>query len=933
MPFVKKNDSKNLQLPTNTSALFIGRTDELAFFTQNILKPIDPTHNIISISGQGGVGKSTLLIRLMNEIRSFNFKDYCLAAMVDERQATPASMMEKFADQLRLTGEFEKALNHYKEALRKLHGEWGTTYEPFLQGLPDIAGAVVEGIPVAGPLLREGAKITASHFLGEHDTSRIRRDAERLHNPIRDLTKAFITDLNRLANAKVTQSSTREKRERRIFLLFDTFEQLAAEASPWLLDHFLEADVSSNVVLVVAGRDPVESSTPNDSKLWLPYCESDTIYWITLNSFTEPETHVYLESRGIMNTAQRDTIWQLSRGLPLYLSLLTSRPQEAIDPTKNVVGNFLRWIPEQERIKRQLALDAALFCKPFNQDDLEALGYIAEHEQLELYHWLTEQPFVRRRSLDGRYLYHEIAQELFSRHLYQLSPRRCQETKRNLINYYQRHLMKIPAENEERTYDIFEWLETVQALVYLLFSLPDETSHIKAIEQILYVYNYSSIQQVREVARTLRDLAQDRPSNQVSASARETAKYLLRYIEGHWSGYDLLVSIDHLLGKVAHEPSFSVELLASIYRRRGKAYAIRRESHMALSDYDRSLELAPNITWTYTFRGNAYRWQGNYQRAIEDFNYAIKLEPKNALAYTYRGIAYSSQRQFQRGIEDCNQALEIDPKYGWAYLCKSMIYRKLGECHRAIEDCNHALNLDPEHVSRAYLHRGISYRELRDYQQALQDFNQAIEQDPYFHLNYFHRGITYTELKNYQQALQDFNQAIEFAPGFASAYSQRAFIHLRGNNTPQAITDYTRSYELEKKNVNGGLMAQWSRMCQERANLQITECLEEIAATNPEHYISHICRGIALWLRGNYELSLAELEQAETMQSRSWSAYFWKGMAYASLEKDEEAMAVLEMALALELPPVLLMPLHWFEQNRSGFYKKYAEPLLELYEI
>lgn len=67
MPFVKKTDSEGVQPPVEARTLFIGRMGELLFFVQNILKPEEPTHNIISISGQGGVGKSTLLARYIAE--------------------------------------------------------------------------------------------------------------------------------------------------------------------------------------------------------------------------------------------------------------------------------------------------------------------------------------------------------------------------------------------------------------------------------------------------------------------------------------------------------------------------------------------------------------------------------------------------------------------------------------------------------------------------------------------------------------------------------------------------------------------------------------------------------------------------------------------------------------------------------------------------
>src|SRR2546425_770524 len=117
MPFVKKPNLQISQSPSNAHLIFIGRTHELHFFVENILKPEEPIYNILSIWGQGGVGKSTLVKQFMNETRTADYRDYCLAALVDERHMTPASMMERWADQLSLSGRFGKALRRYWEAL------------------------------------------------------------------------------------------------------------------------------------------------------------------------------------------------------------------------------------------------------------------------------------------------------------------------------------------------------------------------------------------------------------------------------------------------------------------------------------------------------------------------------------------------------------------------------------------------------------------------------------------------------------------------------------------------------------------------------------------------------------------------------------------------------------------------------------------------
>lgn len=362
MPFVKKTDANDGQRPIDARKIFIGRTDELHFFREEILKPKDPAYNIVSIAGQGGVGKSTLLLQFVDDAHATDFKDYCLTALVDERQTTPASIMEKFADQLHLEGDFEKALRQYKEVLRKLQSQQEAARETLArQVTTDVVGSMAKEVPFVGEILREGAVAVTNYVFEEVHYRQLLKDAERMEDPIGDLTSAFVAELNRLTENLVTISATRAKQRRRVILCFDTFEQLAVACAPWLLDYLLETDVSNNVVLVIAGRDPLEHSTPDDPKRWLPYRDNNTIYSISLDSFTEEETQSYLTERGITDPEHIETIWQLSHGLPLYLGFLTSNPQGKVDPTANVVANFLRWIPEQEQVKRRLALDAALF--------------------------------------------------------------------------------------------------------------------------------------------------------------------------------------------------------------------------------------------------------------------------------------------------------------------------------------------------------------------------------------------------------------------------------------------------------------------------------------------------------------------------------------------------------------------------------------------
>lgn len=168
MPFIDRTDSKNYQPSETPKRLFIGRADEIEFFKSNILMPDKPLYNIVSISGQGGIGKSTLLSYLIDLATSASFKDICSVAFVDNRQTTSVSIMERFAEQLKLEGDFKKELTNYKESLRKLESEREATRENFWRKTStDVASSLVKDVPVVGGLLEKGARPAIGYFFDE----------------------------------------------------------------------------------------------------------------------------------------------------------------------------------------------------------------------------------------------------------------------------------------------------------------------------------------------------------------------------------------------------------------------------------------------------------------------------------------------------------------------------------------------------------------------------------------------------------------------------------------------------------------------------------------------------------------------------------------------------------------------------------------------
>jgi tetratricopeptide (TPR) repeat protein len=920
MPFVKKTAIKNNAVSSDLHSIFVGRVVELNFFRENILKPEEPTHNIVVISGQGGVGKSTLLARYLEEVNSPDYKDYCLAAQVDERQATPATIMEKIATQLRqleqpLT-DFEKQLIKYKEAVKKVREEKETPGDTILRNTTDWAGTIIEEVPMVGGLLHKTTKTATDYYIKTKHEREDQEVALRLENPVKDLTTSFVQGLNQLAESPVNLPGQRQKRFRRLILFFDTFELLSATTTPWLLDYLLVENINSNIVLIISGRDSLERSG-DDPKRWLPYLDSGIVYQIQLDSFTLEETRSYLTQRGIEDPAKVETIWHLSRGLPLYLGLLTSNPRGEIEPTKDVVANFLRWIPSSQENRRRLALEAALLTRPFDHDDLAAFTYLPHTEQAQISEWLCNLPFVRSDPQSGRYRYHELARELFSRHLYQLSKSNYYHTRRSLAAHYSWQLETFEKEQGKVVLGSAQWLELVLALVQQLLLLPDEASNLKAILHLIRTGKEIHGGQFEEVAHLLTELGQDRPDNQVSLAARQIARQMAFYALAKAEDPASLPMLNFVLEK----------LEAVVHAAPSNPDQVQKVQPFAELTNPASPQFKLLLATVKHRRGWVYYWQKHYDLALDEFNQVLELQPLYARGFSSRGAVYYELEHYDEAIADLNRSIELRQDFALAYFNRGLVYYKLRNVTQTIEDCSRAIELDPTNPL-AYTCRASAYRLLKEYDKAIADYTKALERDPNLFIAYYYRAINYIRKAQYRLALADINRAIEIEPNNTWGYRRRGLVYLWLGEVEKAKADYITGFNLAPQRIGAGWMAELSEIKPD-AHSELVKRLEQLAETDPEYYAAFVCRGVVLFLRKAYQESLDYYSEAITRDPSSWDSYLWQGMSLAYLDKSKEAVQSIQKALELGLPPVLLKPLIWTKHDRPVFYREYALPLLE----
>jgi len=73
-------------------------------------------------------------------------------------------------------------------------------------------------------------------------------------------------------------------------------------------------------------------------------------------------------------------------------------------------------------------------------------------------------------------------------------------------------------------------------------------------------------------------------------------------------------------------------------------------------------------------RGNRHGRNGSYELAIADYNKAIELDPNLADAYYDRGISFYEVERFDDSITDLTRAINLNPDADHSYAQRSLAY-------------------------------------------------------------------------------------------------------------------------------------------------------------------------------------------------------------------------------------------------------------------
>jgi tetratricopeptide (TPR) repeat protein len=212
-------------------------------------------------------------------------------------------------------------------------------------------------------------------------------------------------------------------------------------------------------------------------------------------------------------------------------------------------------------------------------------------------------------------------------------------------------------------------------------------------------------------------------------SGRQDVVTLISQCEGRTRG-EALAAIVQACTSAIDTKAYQGKQLGMLYLNRANVYDSMGDSSNALLDYNKAVELAPDVAGTYYNRGVYYqKSKRDFTAALKDYDSALRVDPTFVVALYNRAIIYDAQGNGSGALADYSQAIRLSPNTAELHGRRGNVYLTQGDYRNALKDEDEAIRLDPKYAV-AYLYRAVAHGKLGDGDQAAEDLKTAIRLNP-----------------------------------------------------------------------------------------------------------------------------------------------------------------------------------------------------------
>jgi len=197
----------------------------------------------------------------------------------------------------------------------------------------------------------------------------------------------------------------------------------------------------------------------------------------------------------------------------------------------------------------------------------------------------------------------------------------------------------------------------------------------------------------------------------------------------------------------------------------------------SINNYSLKLNDNPASADIYFCRGIDFMILQDLTEAMQDFDRAIDLDPNLAIAYFNRAVIRYKQLEINNYSQENKETLDMS--------LSIQTGKKKPAAQGQFTNPNETVNPQTEKDNRFY-----------QYEFMLRDYDSVIQLNPDFIYAYFNKGNIYCAKKDFRSAVQEYTKAINKDAEFAEAYFNRGLTRLYLGDTEKGVADLSKAGEL-----------------------------------------------------------------------------------------------------------------------------------------
>ncbi len=271
--------------------------------------------------------------------------------------------------------------------------------------------------------------------------------------------------------------------------------------------------------------------------------------------------------------------------------------------------------------------------------------------------------------------------------------------------------------------------------------------------------------------------------------------------------------------------------ISRAYLLRGIARQNRSLYELAIRDYKKGLELAPNNQAMRLNMALSELGLKRYDEAKVSLNKLLRFSPKETKAYNIlayialekkdtieavrlselslhydamqtmpyklKGQIALAQGQYAKGERAMDKAIEIEPRQADLYSLRALNRYQKNDLRGAMADYSEALSLAPDYKLARH-NRALLLQQVGANNDAVQDWDYIIKQEPKNYIARYNRALIALDLGQYRTALKHLNIILKQYPTFAQGFFLRSKVYKAINKKQLAQKDYWHAFDLQQ---------------------------------------------------------------------------------------------------------------------------------------